>query len=183
MSGATARSCVRTSTASQSAQPGGSPAGVKRVSGDICEEIRGVRHLLEDVIRGSVTYTRHPAGGPSSHWTSSTDSNAKGRPSPVSKRDNSAALRASHWLLRRGARLSQALNFSVTSFKKSTEGLRPGRPLGNQIHKVQCLNYFVCFFWVSYDRKGHNSSPDNIWFFWPTVRCFTASRSNPPSLV
>ena len=34
--------------------------GVKRISGDIYEEIRGVlRHFLEDVIRDSVTYTEH----------------------------------------------------------------------------------------------------------------------------
>jgi histone H4 len=33
---------------------------VKRISGDIYEEIRGVlRHFLENVIRGSVTYTEH----------------------------------------------------------------------------------------------------------------------------
>jgi histone H3/H4 len=34
--------------------------GVKRISGDIYEEIRGVlRHFLENVIRDSVTYTEH----------------------------------------------------------------------------------------------------------------------------
>ena len=34
--------------------------GVKRISGDIYEEIRGVlRHFLEDVIRDSVTYPEH----------------------------------------------------------------------------------------------------------------------------
>jgi histone H3/H4 len=34
--------------------------GVKRISGDIYEEVRGVlRHFLENVIRDSVTYTEH----------------------------------------------------------------------------------------------------------------------------
>ena len=34
--------------------------GVKRISGDIYEEVRGVlRHFLEGVIRDSVTYTEH----------------------------------------------------------------------------------------------------------------------------
>jgi histone H4 len=35
-------------------------SGVKRISGDIYEETRGVlRYFLEDVIRDSVTYTEH----------------------------------------------------------------------------------------------------------------------------
>jgi histone H4 len=34
--------------------------GVKRISGDIYEEVRGVlRHFLENVIKDSVTYTEH----------------------------------------------------------------------------------------------------------------------------
>ena len=34
--------------------------GVKRISGDIYEEVRSVlRHFLEGVIRDSVTYTEH----------------------------------------------------------------------------------------------------------------------------
>jgi histone H3/H4 len=34
--------------------------GVKRISGDIYEEVRGVlRHFLEAVIKDSVTYTEH----------------------------------------------------------------------------------------------------------------------------
>ncbi|GBP89496.1 Histone H4 type VIII [Eumeta japonica] len=47
--------------------------GVKRISGLIYEETRGVlKVFLENVIRDAVTYTEHAKGRPSPLWTSFT---------------------------------------------------------------------------------------------------------------
>merc|ERR1739848_802288 len=49
--------------------------GVKRISGLIYEETRGVlKVFLENVIRDAVTYTEHARRKPSPPWTSSTPS-------------------------------------------------------------------------------------------------------------
>ena len=56
--------------------------GVKRISGLIYEETRGVlKVFLENVIRDAVTYTEHADARPSPPWTSSTRSSAKAAPS------------------------------------------------------------------------------------------------------
>jgi len=56
-------------------------AGVKRISGYIYYETRGVlRFFLENVIREAVIYTEH-AERPSLLWTSSTPSSVKDAPS------------------------------------------------------------------------------------------------------
>ncbi|GBP94793.1 Histone H4 type VIII [Eumeta japonica] len=50
-----------------------SQGGVKRISGLIYEETRGVlKVFLENVIRDAVTYTEHAKGRPSPLWTSFT---------------------------------------------------------------------------------------------------------------
>ncbi|ODN00718.1 Histone H4 [Orchesella cincta] len=52
--------------------------GVKRISGLIYEETRGVlKVFLENVIRDAVTYTEHARGRPSPPWTLFTHSNDK----------------------------------------------------------------------------------------------------------
>uniref|UniRef100_A0A6V7QYE2 Histone H4 n=1 Tax=Ananas comosus var. bracteatus TaxID=296719 RepID=A0A6V7QYE2_ANACO len=59
--------------------------GVKRISGLIYEETRGVLKIfLENVIRDAVTYTEHAAARPSPPWTSSTPSSARAAPSTAS---------------------------------------------------------------------------------------------------
>jgi histone H4 len=62
--------------------------GVKRISGLIYEETRGVLKIfLENVIRDAVTYTATPstpAARPSPPWTSSTRSSARAAPSTAS---------------------------------------------------------------------------------------------------
>ena len=59
--------------------------GVKRISGLIYEETRGVlKVFLENVIRDAVTYTEHARRRPSPPWMSSTRSSAKAAPCTVS---------------------------------------------------------------------------------------------------
>ncbi|OXA52260.1 Histone H4 [Folsomia candida] len=56
--------------------------GVKRISGLIYEETRGVlKVFLENVIRDAVTYTEQPRGRRSPPWTSSMPSSDKAAPS------------------------------------------------------------------------------------------------------
>lgn len=65
--------------------------GVKRISGLIYEETRGVlKVFLENVICDSVTYTEHARRKTVTAWTSSTPSSVRERPSTVSADKSSA---------------------------------------------------------------------------------------------